>query len=691
MTFAELVDVAEMRALCESFTALTGAVTAVVDLEGNILFATGWQDICTRFHRACTASAGRCRESDTVLAGRLREGERWNVYECRNGLVDVAVPIEVGGQHVANLFTGQFLFAPADAARFERQAAEFGYDRDAYLAALRRVPVFSEAHVRNLMGFLGRLGAAFGELGLARLRSEEAARRASTSEERFALAMEATQDGLWDWDIPSGVVYHNPTYFGMLGYQPDELTDHVLRWLEQIHPDDLSRVQQVNQDCIESRCQRFFVEYRMRHRAGGWRWILGRGSAVTRDADGRALRMIGTHTDITLRRDAEERSRQLEVQLAQGQKLESVGRLAGGVAHDFNNMLTVIVGYTELALEQAQGEGSLRDDLEQIQHAAGRSADLTRQLLTFARRQEIQPVALDLNQAVEGMLKLLRRTIGENVAVDWRPSPKLWAVRADPSQIGQILTNLCLNARDAIAGVGQITIETANCPPGEAPGAAPAGAPRQDYVSLSVRDTGCGMDDATQARVFEPFFTTRGERGGTGLGLATVYGAVRQNSGFIKVRSAPGQGATFTVWLPRHAGEHIAAASPTPEVQPGRATVLLVEDDPAVLHVERRMLVRLGHQVLCAATPADALRLATQHRGEIDLLLTDVVMPELNGRELASRLQVIQPGLRCLYMSGYTADVIARQGVLDASIHFVQKPFTGEQLGCAVLEALERA
>lgn len=322
MTFAELVDLAEMRGLCESFTALTGAVTAVLDLEGNVLIATGWQDICTRFHRACAASSGRCRESDTLLAGRLRVGERWNVYECENGLVDVAVPIIVGGRHLANLFTGQFLFAPADLARFERQAAEFGYDRDAYLEALGRVPVFSEEYVKALMAFLGRLGAAFGELGLARMNAELAARRASASEERFALAMEATQDGLWDWEIASGEVYFSPSYSRMLGYLPGEFPGHVSSWQELIHPEDRPRVEQANQDCIQNRLERFSVEYRMHHRDGSWRWILGRGSAVTRDATGRALRLVGTHTDVTQRRSTEEHSRQLELQLAQAQKME---------------------------------------------------------------------------------------------------------------------------------------------------------------------------------------------------------------------------------------------------------------------------------------------------------------------------------------------------------------------------------
>jgi len=428
----------------------------------------------------------------------------------------------------------------------------------------------------------------------------------------------------------------------------------------------------------------------MRHRDGAWRWILGRGSAVSRDASGRALRVIGTHTDVTERRRVEDRSRQLEGQLAQAQKMESVGRLAGGVAHDFNNMLAVILGHTELAREQAPAADPLRSDLEEIHKAASRSADLTRQLLTFARKQEIVPVALDLNRTVEDLLKMLQRLIGENIAVSWRPGSDLWTVKVDRSQVDQLLTNLCVNAREAIDGVGEIVIETANCHLDEVASAERVGGVPGDYVRLVVRDTGCGMDAETRTRIFEPFFTTRASAGGTGLGLATVYGAVQQNGGFIEVRSAPGQGSTFAVHLPRHAGEVLAPSAAAPQPQPGHATILVVEDEAAVLAVERRMLERLAYQVLCASSPAEAIRLATEHPGEIHLLLTDVVMPEMNGRELATRLLRLRPKLRCLYMSGYTADVIAHEGVIAPDVHFVQKPFSRDQLAAAVRDALER-
>jgi nitrogen-specific signal transduction histidine kinase/CheY-like chemotaxis protein len=392
------------------------------------------------------------------------------------------------------------------------------------------------------------------------------------------------------------------------------------------------------------------------------------------------------------KRSAEERAK-LEAQLQQAQKMESIGRLAGGVAHDFNNMLGVILGHTELALEQVNRTHPLHADLTEIQQAAKRSADLTRQLLAFARRQTIVPRVLDLNETVGGMLTLLRRLIGENIELRWRPGADLWSVELDPSQIDQILTNLCVNAKDAITEFGTIIVETSNRTIDATGSAGHEGAVPGDYVQLTVRDDGCGMDEETLGHIFEPFFTTKGVGEGTGLGLATVYGAVRQNHGFAEVTSAPEKGTTFTVFLPRHEGK--TELGPIEgEAMPdsrGRETVLLVEDEAAILRLTERMLRRQGYIVLAASTPREAIRLAGDRLGQIDLLLTDVVMPEMNGRDLAKTLLSSYPGLKCVYTSGYTADVIARDGVLDAGALFLQKPFSMKDLAAKVREALGRA
>jgi CheY-like chemotaxis protein len=364
--------------------------------------------------------------------------------------------------------------------------------------------------------------------------------------------------------------------------------------------------------------------------------------------------------------------------------------LAGGVAHDFNNMLGVILGVAELAMEKIDPGTPLYDDLLQIQAAGRSSAELTRQLLTFARKQTVSPRALDLNQAVEGMLKMLQRLIGEDIDLDWNPQSGLWSVKMDPAQLDQLLANLCVNARDAIADVGKITIETANSTFDEADCADHPGFIPGDYVLLAVSDDGCGMDSAILDKIFEPFFTTKELGKGTGLGLATVYGIVKQNHGFINVYSEPDRGTTFKVYLSRHLGpaEHFQRAEAAEPTMRGQETVILVEDEPALLKLTKRMLERLGYQVLAASGPAEAIRIAAEHPGKIDLLMTDVVMPEMNGRDLALRLLSSKAGLKCLFMSGYTSNVIAHHGVLDKNVHFLPKPFSLKDLSEKIREVL---
>jgi len=395
--------------------------------------------------------------------------------------------------------------------------------------------------------------------------------------------------------------------------------------------------------------------------------------------------------DITDRKQAEVEREKLQAQLTQAQKMESVGRLAGGVAHDFNNMLGVILGRVELVLEDLEEESRLHDDLKVIQTAAERSAALTRQLLTFARKQIIVPRQLDLNDTVERMLSMLRRLIGEDIDLIWKPVVPLGPIKMDPSQIDQILANLCVNARDAIAGVGSLTIETGRQTFDEAycrdhPGFIPG-----DFVLLAVSDNGCGMDKKTLDNLFEPFFTTKGVGQGTGLGLATVYGIVKQNNGFINIYSEPDLGSTFKIYLPRQAADdETAIGIPARETSPGGdETILLVEDEPMILDMTTIMLERLGYTVLAAPGPGEAIRLAGEHTGQIDLLMTDVVMPEMNGRDLAGKITALYPGIRLFFMSGYTANVIAHQGVLDAGVEFIQKPFSKADVAVKLRGVLE--
>jgi two-component system, cell cycle sensor histidine kinase and response regulator CckA len=430
------------------------------------------------------------------------------------------------------------------------------------------------------------------------------------------------------------------------------------------------------------------AEYSLRRKDTGETWVGSYSFGPIRDKDGMIVGSVVVGRDITEQKRAEEERVKLQEQLNQAQKMEAVGRLAGGVAHDFNNQLGVIIGYAEMALRKIPPSDPLHEDLEEIRKAACRSTETTRQLLAFARKQTASPKVLDLNDSVSGLIKMLGRLIGEDIKLSLRLGNNLWPVRIDPSQIDQILANLAINARDAIDGVGKITIGTANlvleesCTT-EIPDLVPG-----DYVLLTVSDNGCGMDEKTLKHVFEPFFTTKKVGSGTGLGLATVYGIVRQNDGYIHVSSTLGEGTTFEIYLPCVSSVAIESGSESQTIPKhgNNQRILLVEDEESVLRLGKRMLEALGYRVVTAQAPEVAIQMVEEQGVEIDLLITDVVMPGMNGKELEGRIREIRPDLKCLYMSGYTADVIASRGVLKEGVPFIQKPFSVEALAGKIHE-----
>jgi PAS domain S-box-containing protein len=410
------------------------------------------------------------------------------------------------------------------------------------------------------------------------------------------------------------------------------------------------------------------------------------------DRNGLRIGAIEVIKDITELKKSEKANIHLQEQLIQAQKIESIGRLAGGVAHDFNNMLGVILGHAELAQKQLDKTEPLFYNLEEIRKAAQRSVNITRQLLAFARKQTIAPQIMDLNESVDGILTMLRRLIGEDINLAWLPGNRLGLVNMDPSQVDQILVNLIVNARDAIVDTGKITIETHNVAFDESYCRIHAGHDPGEYVMLAVSDNGCGMDTEVMAHLFEPFFTTKEMGKGTGLGLATIYGIVKQNNGFVNVHSELGHGTTFKIYLPRVGGN----ASPTQEadtiesVSRGNEVILIVEDEQMILNMTTRMLELHGYKVLPVATPGEAISLAQKHAGDLHLLLTDVVMPEMNGRDLARNLLSLHPKLKILFMSGYSANIIAHQGVLDEGVDFIQKPFFIKTLATKIREVLDK-
>ncbi|MHB1462531.1 MAG: PAS domain S-box protein [Armatimonadota bacterium] len=527
--------------------------------------------------------------------------------------------------------------------------------------------------------------------GLNQTKTKRAEENLRRSEQRYARAIAATSEAIWERDLTTDQSFYSPRWYEMLGYQDREFAMTFDAWKDLCHPDDfelaIDRIQRTldSQDDVG-----YEVEFRMKTKSGEWRWIQGKGNVVERDTDGKPLTLSGTNSDITERKKAEEEKARLEEQLHHAMKMESVGRLAGGVAHDFNNMLGVIIGHAQMALEGVDEVDPIHEDLTEITKAAERSADLTRSLLAFARKQTVIPKVIDINHTIEGMLKMLQRLIGDNIQLNWRPQADLWQVKVDPSQIDQIMANLCVNARDAITDMGFISVQTDNAAIDDAFCATHADFSPGDFVRLTFTDSGCGMDSELLSHIFEPFFTTKGVGEGTGLGLSSVYGAVKQNNGLINVYSELGHGTIFTIYIPRHVGsaEQVHSESVRAPSIRGDETVLLVEDEPAILRMTKMMLERLGYTVITAATPGEATHLAEKHHGEINLLLTDVVMPEMTGRDLAKNLLSLYPHLSRLFMSGYTSDVIAHHGKIDDGVYFIQKPFSMGELSKIVRRAL---
>lgn len=677
-----------LKTFADDYLELLHTSSAIYEANGDYafgIFASGWcrmmdkasRNLCDTPDNAEALNSGRwlCHESCWTDCSKQAVAGRAPVdIACNGGIRLYAVPIFAGENVIGAINFGygdppkdpEKIKIPADLYRLNeddlfRQAAAYD-SRPPYIIELAKQRLNSTA---KLIGSM--------------VETKQVMEALQESEVRFKALHNASFGGITIHD--RGLILEcNQGLSDITGFRHEEL----------IGMDGLLLIAEKSREAVRDKIR---SGYEKPYEAFGVRKN-GEEYPVRLEArnipyKGKTVRAV-EFRDITEQKQVEKERGKLQEQLIHAQKMESVGRLAGGVAHDFNNMLGVIIGRTEMVMEKLDPAQPLFDDLEEIRKAAERSADLTRQLLTFARKQTISPKVIDLNETVEGVLRMLRRLIGEDILLNWLPGKHLGPVKMDPSQIDQILANLCVNARDAVKGVGKITIETGAAEFDKDYCAEHAGFLPGEYVLLAVSDTGCGMAEETVRHVFEPFFTTKEVGKGTGLGLATVYGAVKQNNGFIHVYSEPGRGTIFRIYLPRHM-EGMTVPPNKASTKPaacGSETILLVEDEPAILRMASMMLERLGYTVIAAQNPGEAVRLADAHASPIDLLMTDVVMPEMNGRDLAQTILSIYPDIKCIFMSGYTADIIAHHGVLDEGVHFIQKPFSTKDLGAKLRTVL---
>ncbi|MBI4477041.1 MAG: response regulator [Acidobacteria bacterium] len=505
---------------------------------------------------------------------------------------------------------------------------------------------------------------------------------------RFQAAADVAGGLLYDWDLATDEVTWYGDVDAELGFAPREFPRTARGWQELVHPEDHDRVVDAVHHHL-STDGRWSQEYRVRRKDGSYANWSDRGRAV-RDAQGQTTRWVGAISDVTVQQAQARALAESEQRLHEAQKMEAVGRLAGGVAHDFNNLLTVILGYVDSLRARFSGHAEVLLDLNEIDKASEHAALLTRQLLTFSRREVLQPRLLDLNWIVIDTDRMLHRILGEDIQLEADLAAGLSSVHADPSQLKQVLLNLAVNAREAMPNGGTLSIRTANV---ELTDDDPRGifmAPSGPYVVLQVSDTGVGMSAETRAHLFEPFFTTKGSRG-TGLGLATVYGIIQQCGGDIQVTSELGQGTTFKILLPRVDAPAESVAAEPPRVAQGHERLLIVEDEPGVGTLLANILRQQGYEVLQAQNAEEALTIAGEFMGEINLLVTDIVMPGMNGRALADRMQSLRPGIKTLFMSGYTDHASVGPDMLEPGVHFLQKPFTPTTFTTIVREVLDES
>ena len=648
---------------------LTRYICTSIDITERKLAENRLLEKQKRFNQALEASHAGVWEWDVTTGENIWSDEIWELYGLERGKEKPSHVLWRRSIHPNDRIeiVRNILNAAKNASLMEVEYRVIHLDSTVHWLMGRGMPLFDEKG--KVIRYIGT------SIDITERKQIELEReKLMKSRDAFNAALEIRHIGWWELDLSDNVVYRSLEHERIFGYESLRTHWSYSTFLEHIIPEDRAMVAYHFKKAVEKLAD-WNIECRIRRADGEVRWIWAVGGYQF-DKTGNAIRLSGIIQDITRRKHLEIERESMQEQLFQAQKMQMVGQLAGGVAHDFNNLLQVILGHTELALEH---HDSSYDDLKSIQKAATNSAELTRQLLAFARRKTVSARIFNLNSSIEELLPILRRLIGENITLIWRPNVKYALVKLDPSQIIQILTNLCVNARDAIASNGTITVETNNIHlDQDTINAGHTCTIPGDYITLSITDNGDGIDKKLLPHVIEPFFTTKEVGKGSGLGLATVYGIVKQGNGFIDIQSEKGKGTSIIIYLPLHREQTQLEASSAEErgLQQGKGMILLVEDQADILHLCSTMLVHQGYTVLAASGPQEAIGLAEVKREAIDLLVTDVIMPEMNGTDLFNKIQPICPKLKVLYMSGFTTEQLSQHLGSDEGVNFIENPFS---------------
>jgi len=687
VTFEELFDLNDIQRLQDEFAEATGVASIITRTDGTpITKPSRFCRLCSDVIRATEAGRANCFGSDAQI-GRLCKGGP-TIQPCLSGgLWDAGAGITVGGRHIANWLIGQVRDGTQSEEAVRAYARRIGADEAAAAAAFLEVPAMSRERFGLIAQALFTLASQLSDLAyknVQQARFIEESRKAQARILFQAQVLSNVGEAVVVTDLDGRILYWGCGAERLYGYSSAEVLGRPYR--DYAGAVDTIDAAAFKREILEK--GGWHGENLQRRKDGTTFWSDVHIS-ILRDAEQRPIGFIGIDHDITEKKQAEAEREALRERTVEAQKMETVGRLAGGVAHDFNNLLMAIMGYTNLSLEALPPDHPCVANLKVVSDAAERAAALTRQLLFFARKQVIAPVVLNMNDAISGTLDMLRRLIGENIELLWMPSDNLWPVVLDKGQLDQILTNLCINARDAITNQGRIVIATENVSVVAASRPGCVGDATEEYVVLSVSDNGVGMEQSTIEHIFEPFFTTKSFGKGTGLGLATVHGIVSQNNGWVSVQSEPWKGTTFRIHLPRaHAVAHAAPPPDEAYASGGSETVLLAEDDGPVRNAVSRFLSSLGYRVLATSSAREALQEAERFDGNIHLLVTDMVMPGQNGCELFQQLRKDRPALKCLVVSGHAADALAPNGLADGTA-FLAKPFTRGVLARTVRNLLD--